>query len=422
MSLPNMFGNLFFIMFPLFIYQIWQNHFLQLSKERQHLLLALTTGCSAVLCMSFPVDSLEQRFFDFRMIPLVIGGLYGNRKVLFFLFSLVIAYRYTMGGVGFEMTAVSLVLLLPVILLISKRLIAGSLKIRVISVIFITSLPTILFLVYGGIEYPFNNPHTVFALEYFVTTVTMTWLVLFFIEKIRENNHIQEQIAQAEKIQAVSELAASVSHEVRNPLTVTRGFLQLLLKTENNPKNIEYLGLALEELDRAKNIITDYLTYAKPELAELEQLRVADEIHYVCNVMQPFAHLNQVELMSDNLDDAVVLGRQALFRQCLVNICKNSIEAMPTGGNLSISAKRCGQDVHITITDTGTGMSQEQLNRIGKPYYTTKEKGTGLGTMVSLRIIETMNGTIQINSAPDVGTTVKISLPILQAAQSFGND
>ena len=175
----------------------------------------------------------------------------------------------------------------------------------------------------------------------------------------------------AEKIEVVGHLAASISHEVRNPLTVSRGFMQLLLQSERvNYKDRQYIQIAIEEIDRAEAIITDYLTFAKPAPEHVEKLNVKTEIERVIDILRPLANMSSIEIQAFLLPFAVK-GERQKFQQCLLNVMKNAIEAMPNGGTLRINVSIDKDYVLIHISDTGVGMTKEQIELAKKIGYTT---------------------------------------------------
>lgn len=121
--------------------------------------------------------------------------------------------------------------------------------------------------------------------------------------------------------------------------------------------------------------------------------------------------MNQIEIQSNIEENCWVLGDRQKIRQCLINLVKNGIEAVGDGGTILINLYLLGDEVHIDIQDSGKGMTLEQVNRLGNPYYSTKEKGTGLGTMVAFSIIQGMGGKISVQSKPGEGTCIKLILP-----------
>lgn len=227
----------------------------------------------------------------------------------------------------------------------------------------------------------------------------------------KELELFNNQLQRSEKMDIISELAASVAHEVRNPLQVTRGFLQLLDGKYSSSTDKTYVKLALNELDRAAGIITDFLTFAKPGIEDVVTLNLALEFEQVENILQPLAHLNGGKLSLKIPEDLYTKGNSSKFKQAIVNIVKNSIEAFQEEGAVDITARSNAEDVLISIRDNGEGMSDAEIARLGEPYFSNKTKGTGLGLMVTFRIIEAMKGTIQFKSQKGKGTEVLIRLP-----------
>lgn len=224
------------------------------------------------------------------------------------------------------------------------------------------------------------------------------------------NNELQR----SEKMEIISELAASVAHEVRNPLQVTRGFLQLLSEKASGSE-AQYLSMALSELDRAANIITDFLTFAKPEFEQISILNVREEFKHIESIMLPLCHLNGGKMIMEAGEGLWVKGNSSKFKQAFINIIKNSIESLGDEGTIHMIAYGVGPYVYIHIQDDGEGMDQEVLNRLGEPYFSNKTKGTGLGLMVTFRIIEAMAGEVRFESKKGAGTETVTTLPLAEA-------
>jgi two-component system sporulation sensor kinase B len=221
---------------------------------------------------------------------------------------------------------------------------------------------------------------------------------------------ISFKLQRSEKMEIISELAASIAHEVRNPLQVTRGFLQLFAEKTDH-KEREYMKLAIQELDRAANIITDFLTFAKPELDDIAILDIEDELKQIEGIIMPLANLQGGRIELNLTPNLFVQGSSAKFKQAMINIIKNSIEAFGKEGQIQIKSFRYRDEVVIQIVDNGEGLDSEGLLRLGEPYFSTKTKGTGLGLMVTFRIIEVMLGSIVFNSTKGEGTEVLIRFP-----------
>ncbi|MNO30921.1 Sporulation kinase A [compost metagenome] len=237
----------------------------------------------------------------------------------------------------------------------------------------------------------------------------------------RELELFNNELQRSEKMEIISELAASVAHEVRNPLQVTRGFLQLLYEKSAGDEK-KYLSMALSELDRASNIITDFLTFAKPEFEKITLLSVRDECKHIESILLPLCHLNGGKMVLEVAGDLWVKGNSSKFKQAFINMIKNSIESLGEDGSIHITAYAKGNKVFIHIKDNGAGMDPWVLSRLGEPYFSSnKIKGTGLGLMVTFRIIETMGGEVRFMSRKGAGTESITILPLAEAPDGSGS-
>ncbi|UVI31121.1 sensor histidine kinase [Paenibacillus spongiae] len=232
--------------------------------------------------------------------------------------------------------------------------------------------------------------------------------VVKYSQELEVYNH---QLQRSEKMEIISQLAASVAHEVRNPMQVTRGFLQLLGENAQLDRERNYLKLAIDELDRAASIITNYLTFAKPQLEEMTILNLHDELRQVEGIIVPLANLQGGKIQLSVPKHLFVEGNSSKFKQALINIIKNSIESLKGNGLIQLSAFEEGGEVILQIRDNGEGMDKEVLAKLGEPYFSNKTKGTGLGLMVTFRIIELMHGKLQFQSEKGVGTVAMLRFP-----------
>jgi Signal transduction histidine kinase len=227
----------------------------------------------------------------------------------------------------------------------------------------------------------------------------------------KELEMFNREIQRAEKMELISHLAASIAHEVRNPLQVTRGFIQLVGEKAVN-KDKQFLQLAVQELDRASSIITEFLTFAKPHLEDIKTLHISEELNQIQDIISPLAAMQSTKLEVIAEPDLYVLGSAEKFKQAIINMIKNSLEAISSfDGTVSIQASREENEVIIRVIDNGEGIDPEKLDKLGEPYFSNKSKGTGLGLMVTFRIIEAMEGTIRFSSTKGIGTEAVVHLP-----------
>ncbi|MFL6562649.1 MAG: ATP-binding protein, partial [Bacillus sp. (in: firmicutes)] len=245
-------------------------------------------------------------------------------------------------------------------------------------------------------------------------------IISYGIEFVKKNNEMQQELIKAEKLKAVEQMGAAISHEIRNPLTAASGFVQLLQDDYlSRHKRKEYLSIVKEELISAERVIQDYLTFAKPSLEAFEELNVKSELRQLINILQPLANQNSVQIITDFSVIGFIKGDGQKFRQCFVNVLKNAIESMPNGGYLTITTEFSKSYVTISVKDTGVGMTIDQLERLGEPFYSTKGKnGTGLGMMVVYSIARAMDGTVWAESEVGEGTIFHFKFPTIPSILS----
>ncbi|MFN7250481.1 MAG: ATP-binding protein [Anaerobacillus sp.] len=411
----NLFLNVLIIFVCTFIYYIFLLNPMFETKYRQFIVGSLAMVAIA-LCIMFPYYDVNGTIYDLRTIPFLLGALYGGRKVAFALFVGLISFRFLMGlNPGLYVTVVQAFGMLFFTYIFTGQFIKGKFSRKLlITLPFMMAMWLVNYTVYLLFYADLLNTGLIIVLmSHFLFKVLTFLLVLYIIEYFLKNLRYKEGLNGAEKLRVISQLAASVSHEIRNPLTVTRGFLQLLNDDHiEYEKRKEYLELSLYELDRAQSIITDYLTLAKPNgKTKLEKLSSITEVNYVVKVMTPYALMQGVEVSNASLKEGYILGDRYKFRQSLINIVKNGIEAMPNGGQLVIDALTTSRGVVISIKDTGVGMAQEQIDQMGVPISSTKNAGTGLGTMVAYQIIKAMGGKVEVKSRRGIGTVFTLVFP-----------
>ncbi|CAM4368443.1 PAS domain S-box protein [Paenibacillus alkaliterrae] len=230
---------------------------------------------------------------------------------------------------------------------------------------------------------------------------------------MRSRNKMEELLRRSEKLTTVGQLAAGVAHEIRNPLTTLRGFLQL--QQESKKLTLTHVSLMLSELDRINLIVGEFLILAKPQATRFVTKDVRDVLQDVIALMNSEAILHNIEFRVSFTDDSCRIScEENQLKQVFINLLKNAIEAMPSGGFIHIHITCRREHISISITDEGEGIPDEIIPNIGDPFFTGKETGTGLGIMVSQRIINSHKGTMDIKSQVNVGTTVNIMLPALK--------
>ncbi|WP_227937465.1 PAS domain-containing sensor histidine kinase [Alkalihalobacillus deserti] len=234
-----------------------------------------------------------------------------------------------------------------------------------------------------------------------------------YAHDITKETETEERLRKTEKLSVVGELAASVAHEIRNPLTSIKGFIQFM--QSNDDKNGSYYKIMLDELERINQISSELLALGKPREIQFESCDINEIFTSVMWLLESQANLYSVEI--DYISDKnlpLIDCEPNQLKQLFINIIKNSIEANSKKITVQIGTNEANQ-LQITIQDDGTGIDNERIERLGEPFYSSKEKGTGLGLTVSYKIIQSHRGHIQFNSDLNNGTRVTILLPIKSA-------
>ncbi|TMU84913.1 PAS domain S-box protein [Bacillus sp. BHET2] len=228
------------------------------------------------------------------------------------------------------------------------------------------------------------------------------------------NRENEEMVVASEKLSVIGQLAAAVAHEIRNPLTSLKGFIQLMQTTKTI--NDAHLEIMLSEVDRIDLISGEMLILGKQQETHFLHERLDDILRQVLVLMEAQANLDNVSIAYNNLAERPlnVLGEVNQLKQVFINIIKNAVESIPKGkeGRVTITLQELDMEAHVIVSDNGIGMEPERIEHLGEPFYSTKEKGTGLGLAVCQKIIERHNGHIHFQSEKEIGTVVEIILPI----------
>ncbi|MBT2694263.1 ATP-binding protein [Bacillus sp. ISL-55] len=231
---------------------------------------------------------------------------------------------------------------------------------------------------------------------------------------ITSEKNREKQVQQMEKLSVVGELAAGIAHEIRNPLTSMKGFAKIVKESVTDQKLIPYLDIMLDEMDRINQIVNEFMFIAKPnENVNFQDTNFSKLIRDCIILMEPQANLKSIK-MDYEIDREIILNcDRNQMKQVLINLFQNAIEATEDNGQLiSVRLDEVGKEsVMVTVMDKGCGIPESRLNRLFEPFYSTKEKGTGLGLLTCKRIIDLHQGSIDIDSQPGEGTTIGIVLP-----------
>lgn len=225
----------------------------------------------------------------------------------------------------------------------------------------------------------------------------------------------ERMLLQSEKLKTVGEIAAGVAHEIRNPMTVISGFVQMM---HNDPKHLfpNYTALMQSELDRINLIISEFLILAKPQAPEKKVVDIADLLDESTFLFGPELALHDISLEKDYSGPYFVKGEEHHLKQIFINLLKNAVEAMESGGKLQICVKRPSAGmVRIFFIDEGIGIPSHSKEQVFEPFYTTKAGGTGLGLLISQKIAQDHGGNLTLDNNVTIGACATLSLPSAEA-------
>ena len=365
------------------------------------------------ICIHFSYNLSSDARFDLRIIPFVIGAIYfGIGPIL--LAAIIILRSFYGLNIGLLLTFILYGPATLIVWWIYPRLWKKSPRRRIIFSVCLGMLLGMITIV--GMGFLVSLPNFLdLWFAYLAIPPLGIGIISYAIEFVRRTIEMRQQLVKNEKLKAVEQMGAAISHEIRNPLTAASGFVQLL-QDDYLPrhKRREYLAIVKDELHSAERVIQDYLTFAKPALETLEELNVKSELRQIINILLPLANQNSVEILTDFSVIGFIKGDRQKFHQCFVNVLKNAVESMPNGGSLSVTTEFSQHYISIRVKDTGIGMTKTQLERLGEPFYSTKGKnGTGLGMMVVYSIVRAMDGSIWVESEVGSGTTFYFEFPTI---------
>ncbi len=234
--------------------------------------------------------------------------------------------------------------------------------------------------------------------------------------RARERIRLEEQLARAKHLSSLGEMTATISHEIRNPLGIIKSSAELLKKKMDKlERNSALPEIIVEEAARLNDIITDFLNFARPPQPDFRRAKIEDIITKNLQYLEPELVRRQIRVVRNIEGPLPVIAVDAdMLYQAFLNLFLNALQAMDAEGRLTITIKVVDQQLHISIVDSGPGIDSAIIDKIWDPFFTNKEKGTGLGLGIVQNIIEAHNGTIRLENAASAGARVQIALPLQQ--------
>lgn len=229
---------------------------------------------------------------------------------------------------------------------------------------------------------------------------------------ITSRTQMEQRLQQSERLASIGEMSTYIAHEIRNPLFAIGGFAHQLLRNVSDPAAREKIEIIIEESKRLDSILKSILTFARPVepgsgLADLNRI-----VRDTMELMGIACESRNIQLVLGLADDLpLVEADPELIKQCLINLVKNSVEAMPQGGQLAVRTGMAAARVLLEVEDTGQGIVPEIRDKVFSPFFSTKGRGTGLGLAMTKKILDELGGTVDLSSVPGAGTRVVLHLP-----------
>ncbi|SDF32706.1 sensor histidine kinase [Sporolituus thermophilus] len=233
--------------------------------------------------------------------------------------------------------------------------------------------------------------------------------------RVRQARRYRELVEamRLERLASVGQLAAGIAHEIRNPLTSVKGFIQLIMVRGERPVPREHLEIIQVEIERIEKLIREFHLLARPpQVPQFAAVNLRSVLNNVILLMESLALGKNVALEFMPGEDVAVCGDVSQLKQVWINLVRNAIEAAPKGGSVYIALRTDGDRAVVSVTDNGPGIPEDILPHLGTPFFTTKAEGTGLGLSVCYSIVQRHGGSIRVDSRPGEGATFTVQLPL----------
>jgi signal transduction histidine kinase len=223
-----------------------------------------------------------------------------------------------------------------------------------------------------------------------------------------------EQLKRADRLSMVGQLSAGLAHEIRNPIASIEGAIDILERDRNDlgTREEEFLGIIKKECGRINRLLSDLLDFGRPQQPQLRTVTPAEIIDSVMVLANPVAQRQNVRLLASVSSNSAFRADPAQIQQVVLNLTLNAIQAMPQGGSVTLSSSTDGSAVNIDVRDEGVGIPREDFHKVFEPFYSTKERGIGLGLSVADQIVKAHGGKIDFFRNPTSGMTFRVVLPV----------
>lgn len=404
----ELFFNLMLVMFPILIYFVYKCYNQIFINKYNFLMLGIALFTSVYMCFKYGEVGEYNTILLFCNIPILIAYIKKEGIIGMLLSLIVVLYAY----VNLESN---------IYILLLKYIIYYIIYYKYKNDMNIQYFLSIVFVIQGfflSFEYFFVgnliNSWIIIKLLIIILLIYLAIILSIYLLKLADSiTTLYSDIKMLEKEKQIKESLFKITHEVKNPIAVCKGYLDML-DLNNQDKINRYIPIIREEIERCLNIMTDFMQFSKIKLnKELVDINLLlDDIYDNFKLINKFKNIT-LEYY-ENEEEIYIEGDYNRLKQVLINLIKNSAESIAKKGNIVIKTKSDMNNFEIFVIDNGCGMSKETLNKIKDIFYTTKEKGSGIGVSLSNEIIKAHGGNLDYYSELEKGTSVKITLPILK--------
>ncbi len=402
----NIIINIMLVLFPILIYFVYSCYQSLKYKKYSDIVFNSLLFSSLYLYLKFGQMTVDKKVLLFCNIPIVIAYLKKQDKFAIFLSIINVLYCYFIYKINVNIMIIKYISYLIIYYLALKRKVSNNnflLLIATLQGFFIS------------FEYFFVNNGNILEIVKMLIFVLMYYLltfgILFLLNLADSITSLYINIAQLEKEKQIKVSLFTLTHEIKNPIAVCKGYLDMIDLEDKQTAN-RYIEIVKQEINRSLNIMTDFMEFnkikIKPELIDIVML--LDDIYSNFKLLTNNKNIKLNYLQKD--DEIYIMADYDRLKQVLVNIIKNSIEAIDNEGIIEMTYHTDKNHCYIEIKDNGIGMNKETLNHLTEIFYTTKKNGSGLGVCLSNEIIKAHNGTMKYASKENEGTKVTLKLPL----------
>lgn len=403
----NIILNLILIIFPLLIYLVIVCYQDNTSKKGKNILLNLALFTSLYLCLKFGITESDNKILLFCNIPIVIAYMKKQTITGILLSIISIIYYYFLHDSLFLITIIKYSSYLILYICAKKKKLSQGGFILSIAVLqgFLLSFEFF----FRDIDILINDLITLLILVFIYYFATFSILYIFKITDKFES--LNSTIKLLEKDKIIKDALFKLTHEIKNPLAVCKGYLEMI-NLNDQEKSKKYISIMKQEINRSLNIISDFVEYNKIKVVK-EQIDLGLLLEEVYDSFKILVNANNIKLIYNEMSDEeiYIMGDYERLKQVLINLLKNSLESIDKKGKIEIKTNIHNKYIDIIVEDSGKGMNKEELSKLTEMFYTTKENGTGLGVALSNEIINAHNGSLIYKSEINKGTKATIRLP-----------